>query len=236
MTHKLMIKTHNKTGLKYLCYTKSDGPAYEKYKGSGKRWKRHLKKYGDDITTELIYETNNYDDFKKIAIEKSYEYNIVESNAWANLKIEEGDGGDTVSNRMWITDGTVDKYVYKDSVIPEGWNKGRSNCIFNDSDKQKEFSSRADLSLRGQSIKNAWDSGKFDKRDHSKCGTKGDNNPAKRAEVRKKISDSALKESDKRSQQAKTNLNKISRCPHCHKVARLANLHRWHLDKCKHKI
>lgn len=235
MSHKLMIKTHNKTGLKYLCYTRSDGPSYEKYKGSGTHWKRHLKKYGDDITTELIYESDDYEDFKRVAIQKSYELNVVESNDWANLKIEEGHGGDTVSNRIWITNGEVDKYVYKDSVIPESWVKGRSNCVFNNSSKQKEFSALADLSLRGKGIKKAWDTGKFDKRDHSKCGVKGEDNPAKRPEVRKMIAEKSLEQSDERSKRAKHNLNKTGTCPHCGKLFRLSNLHRWHLDNCRHK-
>jgi len=236
MTNKLMIKTHNKTGLNYLCYTKSDGPAYEKYKGSGTLWRRHLKKYGDDITTKLIYETGDYNEFKKVAIEKSYELNIVESNEWANLKIEEGDGGDTVSNRMWITDGSVDKYVYKDSVIPEGWSKGRTKCVFNDSNKQKQFGALADPALRGKGIKNAWDTGKFNKRDHSKCGTRGNDNPSKRPEIKKILSEKALEESYKRSERAKDNFNRTAQCPHCNKKVRLNNLHRWHLDNCKYKV
>lgn len=204
-THKLMIKTHNSTGLKYLCYTRSDGEKYANYKGSGKKWKQHLKKYGDDISTELLYESESFDDFKKIAIEKSLEFNIVESEDWANLKIEEGDGGDTVSNKMWITDGQIDKYIFKSDDIPIGWKKGRSNCVFNDSDKQKDFAQRVDISSRGNAIKKAWDDGKFNKRDHSKCGTKGDLNPAKRPEVREKIRQSALAESEKRSIRAKQN-------------------------------
>ena len=235
MSHKLMIKTHNKTGLKYLCYTQSSGSLYEKYKGSGHIWKKHLKKHGDDITTDLIYETDDYDDFKRVAIEKSHEYNIVESNEWANLRLEEGTGGDTVSNRTWITDGTIDKYVYKDSEIPEGWMKGRSNCVFNDPKKQRMFGSLADFKLRGEKIKESWANGKFDHRDHSKCGTRGDDNPSKRPEVREKIRNAALKDSVNRSKNAKESLNRTGECPHCNVVVRLANLHRWHLDNCKYK-
>lgn len=202
-THKLMIKTHNKTGLKYLCYTKSEGSIYDSYKGSGKLWKSHLKKHGDDITTELIFETDNYENFKNYAIKKSIELDIVSSSEWANLKKEEGDGGDTVSNKRWITDGKKDKFINKDLQIPIGWKYGRSNCIFNDSEKQKEFNKRIDRKKQSSSMKLSWKEGKMDKRDHSKCGIKGDNNPAKRKEVREKIRQAALNDGSIRSDRMK---------------------------------
>jgi hypothetical protein len=204
-THKLMIKTHNVTGLKYLCYTTTEGSTYDKYMGSGTIWKGHIKKHGEDITTELIFESTDYDEFKEEAIKKSEEYNIVESKEWANLRREEGTGGDTVSNKMWISKDGKSKYHLKDQPIPEGWVKGRANCIFNDHEKQKEFGSMSDPKKRGEKIKEAWDNGKFDKRDHSKCGTSGDDNPAKRPEVRKKISEAAKKDSEARSKRMKEN-------------------------------
>ena len=46
----LYIKTHNKTGLKYFGKTIFDPYSYN---GSGKYWRRHLKKYGCDITTKI---------------------------------------------------------------------------------------------------------------------------------------------------------------------------------------
>lgn len=187
-THKLMVKTHNKTGLKYLCYTRSEGDTYNSYKGSGTYWKRHLKKYGDNITTILIFESEDFDEFKREAIKFSIEFDIVNSSTWANLKIEEGDGGDTVSNKRWITDGNIDKYINKDDILPEGWNYGRSNCIFNDPSNQQKFSLMSDNQKRSTTMLNVWKDGKMDKRDNSRCGIKGDLNPSKRQDVRSKIS------------------------------------------------
>lgn len=198
-----MIKTHTITGLKYLCYTRSEGESYSSYKGSGTRWKKHLAKYGDVITTELIYETDSFEDFKLFAISKSIEFDVVHSDDWANLKIEEGDGGDTVSNKMWITDGQIDKYILKDSVIPEGWFKGRSNCVFNDKDNQRKFGKLASTENKIYGMKKAWADGKMDKRDNSKCGCKGKNNVACRPEVRAKISKAAKEQSVERSERAK---------------------------------
>lgn len=188
MPHKLMIKTHKVTGLKYLCYTQKND--HVSYTGSGKYWKRHLEKYGKDIETELIFQTENYEELKNKALELSDELNVVESNEWANLRKEDGIGGDTVSNKMWITDDVDELYVEKDISIPLGWKKGRSplKCKFKNKDFQKEMNSRVDVAGRGKHIQAAWDEGRV-KRDHSKCGTKGDANPAKRPEVRKKISE-----------------------------------------------
>lgn len=185
--HKLMIKTHNQTGLKYLCYTRKEGEEYDNYKGSGKKWLRHLSKYGDTVTTELIFETEDKDEFIQYARAVSIEYGIVESTEWANLRVEEGDGGDTVSKKMWINNGEVDKYHDKSEPIPEGWVKGRCKCVFNDIEMQKEFNSRVDRKKSSAGIRRAWAEGRFDKRDHSKCGAKGDANVAKRPEVREKI-------------------------------------------------
>jgi hypothetical protein len=188
-----MVKTHNKTGLKYLCYTRSSGERYENYKGSGTRWREHLRKHGDDISTVLLFESEDKDSFIDEAIKRSHEFNVVDSPEWANLKIEEGDGGDTVSNRQWVTDGKADKYIYKTDPIPPGWFKGRSNCVFNDSSNQLKFAKLATTEARRNGMSQAWASGKMNKRDNSKCGLKGDMNPAKRPEVRKKISEGQLR-------------------------------------------
>jgi hypothetical protein len=201
-THKLMIKTHNVTKLKYLCYTQSTGETYDSYKGSGKLWKNHLKEFGEDITTELIYETDDYEQFKSVAKSKSIELDIVNSVEWANLKLEEGDGGDTVSNKRWMTNGVKDKYINKDDVLPEGWEYGRCNCVFNDSKKQSVFSRSRDTTKQSESLKKVWSEGKFN-RDHSKCGTRGDNNPTKRPEVKEKIRQFALTQSKERSDRMK---------------------------------
>jgi hypothetical protein len=198
--HKLMIKTHNTTGLKYLCYTRKKD--HLSYLGSGKIWKRHIKKHGEDITTEIIFQTENKNEFIQFATQKSLEFNVVNSDEWANLKIEEGDGGDTVSKKKWITDGKQDKYLDNSKLLPEGWIYGRANCVFNSSEKQKEFSSRSDRVKAGISIKLAWDEGRF-KRDHSKCGVSGDLNVSKIPEVREKISQWAKNNSIKTSERAK---------------------------------
>ena len=91
MTIYLYVKTHNKTGLKYLGKTISNDPHL--YQGSGTIWKRHIKKHGYDVTTEILLETDNPEELKEVGIYYSNLWNIVESKDFANLIPETGDGG-----------------------------------------------------------------------------------------------------------------------------------------------
>jgi hypothetical protein len=217
-----MIKTHAVTGLKYLCYTQKNN--HDSYLGSGRYWKRHVQEHGKNIITEVIFQTEDYEEFVKIAKLKSIEFNVVESAEWANLKIEEGDGGDTVSSLRWITDGVVDKYFPKDKELPEGWRLGRSNCKFNDSQFQKEMSKRSHEvqtpEIRKQAgvkaAKTRKERGVF--RDIS-----GDKNPSKREDVRLKIKQSAQQ-------------RPIIKCPHCSKEGQASpGMYRFHFDNCKQR-
>lgn len=89
--YRLMIKTHNKTGLKYLC--QSSRIDYINYTGSGSYWKKHLSKHGPDFSTEVLFETTNKDEIKQQGIYYSNKFNVVSSDEWANLVPEQGDGG-----------------------------------------------------------------------------------------------------------------------------------------------
>lgn len=102
----LYIKTHNKTGLKYLGKTKQN--PYE-YKGSGVYWKKHLKMHGNDVTTQVIFQSTDIEDIRRKGLELSEKYDIVQSDEWANLIEENGIGG-------------VTKTSFKSGAIP--WNKG----------------------------------------------------------------------------------------------------------------
>lgn len=90
MTIYLYKKTHKITGLQYLGKTIRDP---FKYKGSGVHWSHHLKKHGYDVETEILLETTDHNEIKKWGIYYSNLWNVVESKDWANLKPEEGDGG-----------------------------------------------------------------------------------------------------------------------------------------------
>ena len=88
--YSLYKKTHRKTNLKYLGFTKHDP---KKYKGSGKYWMLHIQKHGNDVDTEVLFETTNKEKIQELGEYYSKLWNIVDSSDWANLKPERGDGG-----------------------------------------------------------------------------------------------------------------------------------------------
>ncbi len=90
MTIYLYVKTHRKTGLKYLGKTESKDP--HKYHGSGKYWSSHIKTHGYDVTTEILRECQSNEEVREWGLYYSELWQVVESDNWANLKEEAGDG------------------------------------------------------------------------------------------------------------------------------------------------
>ena len=102
-TTALYVKTHNKTGFKYFGKTTCLSRVHT-YKGSGIHWRRHLKIHGNDYTTELLGIWQDQERLKNFAIKFCQDNNVVKSEQWANMVLEEGlqgaSNGDTnVSKR-----------------------------------------------------------------------------------------------------------------------------------------
>ncbi len=87
----LYKKTHKTTGLKYLGKTIESDPYL--YQGSGVYWTNHIKKHGYDCDTEILKECSSKEELREWGLYYSNLWNIVESDEWANLKPETGDGG-----------------------------------------------------------------------------------------------------------------------------------------------
>lgn len=85
----LCVKTHSKTGLKYLCKTIQDP---FKYCGSGVDWKKHLKEHGKEHTTKIIKECASHSELAKWGRYFSHIWNVADSNEWANRIPETGAG------------------------------------------------------------------------------------------------------------------------------------------------
>jgi hypothetical protein len=83
----LYIKTHNTTGLRYFGKTIGDP---HRYKGSGVRWLNHLSVHGNKVTTEIVGYYEVLEECNKAALAFSEQHNIVKSNEWANLIVEDG--------------------------------------------------------------------------------------------------------------------------------------------------
>jgi hypothetical protein len=90
LIHYLYVKTHNYTGLKYLGATQKSN--LHKYPGSGSDWTEHLKVHGSNFSTELIGAFDSVEDLAVAGQFWSKNWNVVESDEWANLKEESGQG------------------------------------------------------------------------------------------------------------------------------------------------
>ena len=127
----LYIKTHNKTGLKYFGKTVSDPLTY---KGSGIRWRRHLKKHGNDVSTKILGYYTDRDECSRAAQTFSEKHNIVESKEWANIMVENGYTGGpyefskidkekvskAVKEKQWDSEkGTARRLLHADRIRGE---------------------------------------------------------------------------------------------------------------------
>lgn len=85
--HTIYIKTHNKTGLKYLGWTQETDPT--KYQGSGTYWKSHIKKHGYDVSTEIVCQTELYMVALITAMECNEKWDPKNNEEFANLQDED---------------------------------------------------------------------------------------------------------------------------------------------------
>jgi len=124
MIFYLYLKTHNKTGLKYLGKTTKKNPC--KYKGSGKYWTKHIETHGYDVTTEILFETTDKSLLKERGIYYSKLWNIVSNPEFANLRIEMGDGGDTMTDHPDLEN--IVKKNRDRKLKYKWWNNGIEQC------------------------------------------------------------------------------------------------------------
>ena len=113
-----MIKTHNVTGLKYLCVsTKAD---YNSYCGSGVKWRNHLQYHGFDFSTTVLYESQNRNEiFRAVCLYYSNLYDVVNSDEWANLILEDGNTGSAFykhSAQQRIERSKIFRALYDDPI------------------------------------------------------------------------------------------------------------------------
>lgn len=240
----LYLKTHNKTGLKYLGKTVQDP---HEYRGSGLVWNRHLDKHGNDVTTEILFETNNMDEFKRVALEYSDKWNIVESKEFANLIPEYGSGGDT---SMCFTEETKDKIRKSLAKTREGMDLSRSEetkkkiCeslkgqTRTEESKQKmsESAKQNRESLSEDDKKKKYGLSNIGRSPHNK-GKKGhlsdriwvNNGLSNRRVTVDKIPDGWA------IGKTRCEIKETKVCPHCNKQGKGGTMTRWHFDNCKER-
>lgn len=113
----LYIKTHNITGLKYFGKTTNKDPF--KYQGSGKYWKKHIRKYGYDVNTEIFGQYTDELLCSLAALKFSEENNIVKSRLWANLQNENGYDGAPIGHEGHKF--TLEEKQKMSSLLKERW-------------------------------------------------------------------------------------------------------------------
>jgi hypothetical protein len=115
----LYKKTHKTTKLQYLGYTQHNPHAY---RGSGIRWLHHIKKYGYNVETNILFETTDKQKIKEMGIYYSNLWKVVESREWANLKPEGGEGGGVPG----MNKGKARPQEHKDAM-KAGWARAKAN-------------------------------------------------------------------------------------------------------------
>ncbi len=134
--YSLYIKTHQKTGLKYLGKTVRDP---FKYKGSGLYWRSHLKTHGNHITTEILGQYQTEQELAKAGLFFSEKFNVVKSEEWANLVPESGIDGGSKKGRIFSNSHLQNMKKPKS----ESHKKNLSVAAKNTKGKRKAFSENA---------------------------------------------------------------------------------------------
>ena len=143
----------------------------------------------------------------------------ISSSMYESLKIEFKRHIKGIAEELWSD--PVYRKKHQDSNASEHTKKLRS-------EKAKELWQNPDYREKlTESRKAAWAEGRVN-RDHSKCGTKGEKNPAKRPDVKAK--NSGPNHYSNREGYVKPI------CPHCGIQSTPTNITRWHGDNCKKKI
>jgi hypothetical protein len=233
------VKTHNKTGLKYLGFTKQKDP--HKYTGSGKRWLNHLNKHGFDYSTELLYEGEDKLKLQELGEYYSNLYDVVHAKdsagkkIWANLKPERGEGGAFIATPESIEKTLATKR--KNGTLNTNTPANRKKAIATRLQNNTMNTNTPTSILKGIETK-------------SKNGSliRTDTCVAKMLETRKKNGTLNTRSPESITKQLQTiretgNNNFIKNnpsqqkkiCPHCGKFSGGGNYNRWHGDSCKLK-
>lgn len=210
----LYLKTHNKTGLKYIGITKKNP---YKYKGSGLHWKRHLDVHGPGHSTEILHECDETN-VKEWGQYYSEKYNIVESNEFANLKPETGYSGSGMYGQQHS-----EETKKKMSLAQIGRPKSDSAVAAQVESRKATTQAPGYINpLKGVTLsRNTKD--KISKNHHD---VSGENNPMF---GKSHCESTKLKISKRAKDRVKLE------CPHCLKMVDPANFNRWHGDNCKKK-
>lgn len=208
--YKIYLKTHNKTGLKYLGYTAKDN--VNDYQGSGIRWKKHISKHGYDVTTEVLSKTKDENELKQLGLYWSKKYNIIENEDFANLKEESGISGKYSKETKEKMSKSAKKRCEKLGAPKAAWTSESASEL-----NKKTW---ADPKIRKKRIEGISES------------LKGRKNGPRSEQFKQVMKEKLTGRSYGKG--VKHNL-KVVVCPHCGKEGKGPNMTRYHFDKCINK-
>lgn len=204
----LYLKIHNKTNLKYLGYTKQDP---FKYKGSGVYWSRHLKEHGNDVTTEILFQSESIDEIGSKGLEFSKLWDITNSSDFANLCDEDGNKNYGTANPNFIGHPQSEETKRKISENHSRYWAGKNGTLHHATGKKRPDSVNIARKMGKANLgKTPWNKGK-------------------------KIGSHTEESNKKRSESMKNVKWKIHECPHCGKIGKSNAMKRWHFDNCRSK-
>jgi hypothetical protein len=202
----LYVKRHTITGKCYFGKTIRD-PL--KYLGSGLHWSRHIKQHGKQHVETLWYK--HFTDRTECvaeAIKFSEDNNIVKSDLWLNMRIENGlDGGGR--------DGSTHSAETKAKMAKSHFGKIQS----------KETIAKRAIQLRGRILS----------ADHKVKIAIARQGLSLSSDTKRKISESlkgSVHSDEAKAKMSEANLAK-RQCPHCGMLGGSANMSRYHFEKCK---
>jgi hypothetical protein len=247
MTIYLYVKTHRKTGLKYLGKTVQDP---QQYHGSGKYWKKHLRVHGYDVETEILRECNSDEEIREWGLYYSELWSIVDARdehgnkIWANLKEEAGDGFTSEQSRQnnlkrvangthHMLGGEIQRQRVANGTHP--WTSGesqRQTALKRLADGTHHFcNSEFRSQIQQKRVADGthhWLSGEIQKQNALKRVADGTHNMLG-GEIQKQ---NALKRVADGTHQFQTPWT----CSHCGKSGNgIGNFIRWHGENCKNK-
>ena len=231
MEYKVYIKISPK-GLKYLGKTISEN--VEEYMGSGTVWKRHIKKYKytfKDIQTQILYKTKNKEEFKNVCLYYSRLYDVANSPEWANIVLEEGDGGATVKNKRVINKDGKHKFIEHKNIeiyLKKGWNIGW-NESFKKSQSVSKINSGQSSGEKNGMFNKKHNEDSIKKMSNSRIGkNKGENNPNSKTILQyTKDGQYVNKWTCMKSAALALNINYTSIWSVCNKITKHAGGYKW---------
>lgn len=214
----LYIKQHSLTGMLYFGKTTgTEKYLLEEYKGGGSRWNNHIRKHGKEFVETIWYCLfTEKDELVKFALMCSEQWDIVSSESWANLRLEDGlEGAQPGTTRGPLPEETCKKIseslkgtVFTESrrtniaIAQKGNKYGAGN-----KGKHRTAEEKENLRLKNTGQK------RTEEQKKSLGGPKGKRGPNGRAGIPKV---------------------KIS-CPHCGQEGGEPQMKQWHFNNCKRK-